>query len=151
MSATLAAKFVRPEFQHLEKISAFILGLPDGLREGWKRVCQEVVTAGRVRELHDARDEFRGVYDSYLTLIESVTSLADTLDSPLATEFRRVEEEVRQLRDNLFSNWNSQEDLEELLVESFPLPEWLNQGEIPPHLRPPQSWYEETTNPFTAE
>ena len=65
-------------------------------------------------------------------------------------ELARTLSELVQLRDEIFSNWHTADDLARILIEKFSLPaETLR--ELAAKTPPPQSWFEETTDPFSAD
>lgn len=105
-------------------------------------------------ELHAARGNVLAMYERMLEIVEATTQMAKLTRSltdrtvegneQLPEVHRKLAQFVGMVRDR----WTSQEELEELMADTFELPKWLAEGNIPPHLQPPQSWYDETTDPF---
>jgi hypothetical protein len=152
MSATLIAEFTRPEVRWLEALVPEMLELPARLRRDWHRLCLTVAEAGpgRIAELHSGRDEYRKVYEGYLETLDGFQGLAEAVGSPLAARFRQAAEQLRQLKDEVFGGWNTQEDLEHKLVAELSIPQEVLR-ELAAKYPPPQSWYDETGNPFVAD
>jgi len=129
------------------------------LGERWKDICQEAAASRRLNELHAAREDFLAVFNQLITFHKSYLGLLDLhgrlTDRDLSPRFARKElsqaiEELVALRESIFSNWRTADDLASILVEKFSLPaEKLK--ELAAKHPPPQSWFEETTDPFSAD
>lgn len=150
MPTTLIAELVRPKLQRLEEAILDIVQLPGRLRTDWNRLCREAARTEQVEELHAAREEYREIYDSYLELAEGYFGLAEKDSSPLASDVRQAANEIRQLADEIFSTWQTLDDLYRILIDKLSLPNEVLLQLAKIH-KPPQSWYDETSNPFTPE
>jgi hypothetical protein len=67
-----------------------------------------------------------------------------------ADELARAVDELRRLYDELFPRWQTREDLTGILIDKFSLPNVALIALAEKH-PPPQSWYDETDDPFAAE
>ncbi|MCI0702195.1 MAG: hypothetical protein L0241_14015 [Planctomycetia bacterium] len=97
-------------------------------------------------------DQLITFHKSYLGLLDLHARLTERDLSPhyARKELSQVIEELVKLRENIFSDWRTADDLANILVEKFSLPaEKLK--ELAAKYPPPQSWYEETTDPFSAD
>ncbi len=100
--------------------------------------------------MHGAQSEvFHTPYfNGLLGIAEHYQGLAEAADSPLAADFQHVADEIRRQRDELFNRWQTFEDLCQIVIEAVqPTVERLK--EIAAKHPPPQSWYDETIDPFT--
>jgi len=125
------------------------------IRDLWERTSREAAAQRTVEELHAARDAYRDLLRGHLKLLEDYIAVSELHDRHLGPstqieELRRAAAGLRELHDELFPRWQSLDDLREILKRQLTLsPEKLN--EIAAKHPPPQSWFEETIDPFTAE
>ena len=134
----------------VRRLLDFVLALPGDLRRRWQEGLRSPST-----ELHQQRPTWFQAVDGslwFLNYAESLMPAATTLaGSPLpgADKLAGARAELEHFAEKLRSRWTSLEELEELMASTFELPEWVLTGPIPPHLRPPQSWWEdEDDDPF---
>jgi hypothetical protein len=126
------------------------------LRQDWERTSREAAENRRIDELHAIREDYHSLLNGHLNLLEHYLTLAKLHhhlfgSNPLWTEeLGRAISELTKLHDDLFPRWQTAQDLTQLLIEKFTLPsEKLR--ELVAKNPPPQSWYEETIDPFAAE
>lgn len=150
MSATVVAKHTARELEHLAAVARDLLDTPERMRGDWDRLCREVARTGQIEDLHAGRKEYLAVYENYLKILTDFADLMATVGSPLAGDFRRATDDLRRLRDEIFSRWVSQDDLEQILLDKLSLPNSVL-IELAREHPPPQSWYDETGNPFVPE
>ena len=150
MPPTLIADLNHPKIQWLESFASEMLELPARLRQDWDRLSSTVARSGRSAELHAAREEYLKVYEGYLHTLDGFRGLAEVVHSPVAEQFRQAAEQVRQLKAEIFEGWNTQEDLEQKLVDKFTLPNEVLIA-LAEKYPPPQSRYDESTNPFVPD
>ena len=121
------------------------------LLDAWDRVCRERLTAGDAEPLHAVRDEYLGVLLAHMKIIDGYLSLLDRDDSPRATahadQVRATRELLQQHHDKLFPRRQTLDDLECILLAPL-TPTLEARIALAKRFPPPQSWYEETTNPF---
>lgn len=129
------------------------------LGDRWRRICREAVEQHRVSELHAARDDVFAVFDrliafhkSYLGLLalqQEVMGETYHLRWPPEELVRELDELVK-LQGEIFPRWQTQDDLYQLLIDQFTLPADKLDAIAAKH-PPPQSWYDETDDPFSAD
>src|SRR5438067_4232077 len=92
---------VNGQTQHLDRdldqlraVVADLLSLPEHLADRRKQFFRDVALEDRAQALHEGRDEYRQIYDDYIGVAKQFQALADAANSPLATEFERVADEV---------------------------------------------------------
>lgn len=150
MSATLIRDFARRDLDRLTTALADLLALPDQLVARRKQLFRDAAMEARAEELHAGREEYRRIYDDYIGVAERFRALAETAGSPLVADFERVAGAIRGQRDEVFGRWQSFDDLCALLIEVIqPSAEKLKQ--LAAKYPPPQSWYDETDDPFTPD
>jgi hypothetical protein len=129
------------------------------LKDRWGQICREAAAERKVEELHAARGSVLSVFDrliafhkSYLALLDLQEELTGRNGHPRwpRQELVRATEELVGLRDEIFSRWQTRDDLYQILIEKF-TPSAERQKDLAAKYPPPQSWYEETDDPFSAE
>jgi hypothetical protein len=148
--ATLIREFAKPDVERLTAVLADLQTLPEQLAERRERLFRDAAVNDRAAELHDGREEYRRIYDDYIAAAERFRALAETAGSPLAADFERVAGAVRGLRDALFGRWQTFDDLCELLIEVI-RPSAAQLRAYAANHPPPQSWFDETDDPFQPE
>ena len=127
------------------------LGAAAELRKAWQQLVRLPPAV-----VYGLRERFEGAYRAELHLIDTTTRIlpqaAELAGRPLpgADRVAAARAEVTAFAEMILNRWTSEDELVELMAETFDLPDWLTRGEIPPHLRPPPSWYAETTDPTRA-
>lgn len=130
------------------------------LRECWETICRETKTAKQVDELHEARDDIRSIFDRYISLFKDYVALLDLIEQmtnrngplpQLRERINREVEELTRLSGEIFSKWETVDDIAQVLIDKLPplTPEQLSY--IAKHNPPPQSWYDEDFDPFTPD
>ena len=110
---------------------------PD-LATDWDRLCREAVRAGRVPELHAARGDVQALFHAHLQILDGCLTVADRLGGPPAEADRlaAVRADIQRLHDGLFPRWQSEDDLDDILVDLLSIPNErliaLAQGSPPP-------------------
>ena len=148
MPATLMSEFTTRDRERLSTVLTDLRELPEQLAERRKALFRDAAMNDKAEELHAGRDEYRPLYDGYVEVAERFQALAETVGSPLATEFERVAEAVRRQCDDIFARWDSLDGLREMLIEHIQ----LTNEQLAAYAKrfpAPQSWYDETTDPFT--
>ena len=126
------------------------------LRELWERTSRDAAANRKVEELHAAKDAYRALLQGHLRLLDdylSVTELHQLHLGPSTervSELRRAIENLRELHDELFPRWQTIDDLHAILTQKLTLPS-TKLDELAAKSPPPQSWFDETLDPFTAE
>lgn len=126
------------------------------LRELWDRASRDAAENRRLEELHAARDEYRELLAGHLRLLNEYLSLAELHSRALgsnpawAAELRHAVSDLQSLHDSLFPRWQTLQDLQHILIEKFSLPaeKLRERAALSP---PPQAWFEETADPFSAD
>jgi hypothetical protein len=76
--------------------------------------------------------------------------MADQQEWTMKEELSKAICELRKQYDALLVRWQTLDDLTQILIEKFSLPaEKLR--ELAAKYPPPQSWFEETADPFSAD
>src|SRR5262245_32831125 len=92
--------------------------------ERWSDICQEAAATRRLNELHAAREDFLAVFDQLITFHKSYLGLLDLherlTDRDLSPRYARKElsqatEELVKLRDSIFLNWRTADELASIL------------------------------------
>ena len=126
------------------------------LRDLWERTSRDAAANRKVDDLHAARDAYRALLQGHLRLLEDYLSVAELHQlhmgsaSKRIAELRRAVDDLRQLHDELFPRWQTLDDLHAILTQKLTLPN-AKLDELAAKHSPPQSWYEESIDPFTAE
>lgn len=126
------------------------------LRELWDRASRDAAENRRLDELHAARDEYRELLAGHLRLLTEYLSLAELHHRALgsnpawADELRHAVRDLQSLHDSLFPRWQTLQDLHGILIEKFSLPA-AKLRERAAQSPPPQAWFEETADPFSAD
>lgn len=124
------------------------------LLDAWDRVCKERLAAGDAEPLQAVRDEYLAVLLAHMKIIDGYLSLLDREDNPRATahadQVRATRELLQQHHDKLFPRWQTLDDLECILLAPLALSK-AQRDMLVAHYPPPQSWFEETIDPFEPE
>lgn len=144
--------FEGPWFLHPSDLVTF-------LKDRWKGICREAVLSRRLEELHATRDDLLAVFKHLITLQKTHLRLLDLREQLMGRnghprwpreELERAVEELTRLKDDIFSNWHTADDLAEILVENFTLTSEQLRAYADRN-PPPQSWYDETDDPFAPQ
>lgn len=125
-----------------------VLSFPTGVRSYWQRVIRAPLA-----ELHAARGQVVAEFDKLTDIARRTAELlpeaAAVAGGPLpgSDDLPAARAELAKFVELILSRWKTEDDLAELIVDTFELPAWLREGRIPPHLRPPSSWYAESADP----
>lgn len=124
------------------------------LRNTWNRTSREAVMGRRLADLHAARDDYYALLTGHLRLLEQYLTLtklhqrAFGANSTWLDELNQAAAELKELHDGLFPRWQTEEDLQQILIEQLSLPA-DKLRDLATRFPPPASWYEETADPFT--
>lgn len=115
----------------------------------WQQVCHKAAYDGTAEELHAVRDRYEGLFAGYLRLLEGHQFIRTALDpkGDRSEYLEGVRARRQQTFDEIFGDWHTLEDLERKLVREMSIPneKLLELAERSP---PPQSWWDETDDPF---
>lgn len=126
------------------------------LRERWEGACRDAAEHRKIPELHAAREEYHALLEGHLRLLEEYLAVAELhrrLFGPHAArveELRRAVAELRGLRDELFPRWQTVDDLYRLIIEKLTPPAEQLKA-LAAKYPPPESWLNETDDPFSAD
>jgi hypothetical protein len=126
------------------------------LRRLWDRTCRAAAANRTLPELHAARDDYEALLKGHLRLLDDYLAVAELhaqVFGPAAArveELRRAADELRRLYDQLFPRWKTFDDLCEIVTEHIQ-PSTDRLRELAAKHAPPQSWYDETDDPFTTD
>lgn len=157
MSSSIAGRLLDQDlFPYREKWFLHPPEVARLLKDQWNGICREVATSGRLNELHAARGDLLAVFDQLIEFYKSSAGLLDLKEQLSGRnghargsrdELTRETDGLIRLRDEIFSHWHTADDLAEILVEHFPLSSEQLKAYADRH-PPPQSWYDETDDPF---
>jgi hypothetical protein len=136
--------------------------------EAARRVISTVLTAPTVaqqlwqglarvpsQEVHSEREQvertFRSLVDAAAECEQLLPVATKIAGEPLPGSDRvsAVRAELTQFVDMILSRWTSLEDLEQLIVDTIELPEWVTKGPNPPGVGIPQHWIDDVDDdPF---
>jgi hypothetical protein len=135
-----------------EETVAMALGFAARLRARWEQY-QRAGHAGHASEVHALRDSLLASFEARLRHLEQAKRIADRASAligravPESERLPGAVKELTALKDEIFSRWRALEDLEQMLVETYPLS--AEQFDtLAKHLRPPQEWLHEEVQPF---
>jgi hypothetical protein len=129
-----------------------VLHYPAQVRRIWAGLCA-AGWSGRAEEIQQHRARFLKLFENLVSLIARVRNLAaraaELAGGAIAgvDQLAQAADELERLRAEIFERWNTLEDLESLLAETFPLPRERLEA-LAAHHPPPQSWYDEDRNLF---
>ena len=125
------------------------------LRDTWERTSREAATNRRLPDLQAARDDYHALLKGHLQLLEDYLALTELhrrafgSNPAWVVELHAAVDDLKALHDELFPRWQTEEDLQQILVEQLSVPaERLR--ELAAKYPPAPSWAEETTDPFSA-
>ena len=140
------------EFARLaEDALAFALEFAARLRPRWEEY-RRAGWAGRAEEVHALRPGLLRTFESrlhHLTQAIRIASIAAVLtgrEVPGSERLPGAIQELNALEEEVFARWHTLEDLQEMLVETFPFSAEQFDG-LAAHHRPPQEWYEQGAEP----
>jgi hypothetical protein len=123
------------------------------LRALWELTSREAARNRRLADLHAARDDYRELLEAHLGLLKeyaAVAALHRRAFGPAAgwdDELSRAAADLAALHAELFPRWQSEADLQQLLIEKFTLAPDALRARAAAH-PPPASWLDETADPF---
>jgi len=129
-----------------------ILQFPGRVRQLWGKLCAAGWT-GEAVQVHSIRSFFLGDIEGKLRLTEQACRIAEMhsllsgVTLPEREALRRAEHDLRRFRSEVFDRWQTLEDLEDILAESFP----LSEKELAPlekRYAPPTDWYAQDGKQF---
>ena len=120
---------------------------PTRLITAWDDVCRRVLAGESVEELHASRDDYHAVLVGHLKMLEGYLVVLDRFRTNVpgnrfAVELQQQLPRLRRHLDSLFPRWQTQDDLEAILLERISTPN-SQLKELAAENPPPQSWYDE--------
>ena len=144
-------------------------GLPNGFGQQFARLAEDMVAlalnfaarlrprweeyrhagwAGRAEQIHTRRDGFLRSFESrsrHLAQAIRIASIAAVLTGGEVPGSERLPAAIRELealKEEVFAKWHTLEDLQEMLVETYPFTAEQFDA-LATHHRAPQEWYEQ--------
>ncbi len=124
---------------------------PQEMRKAWGSLCQTVYD-GRAAQAHTQRDEFEAGCKLRLSLLGRVFTVlnapptSEVVEAEWANQILLQLGEAHKLFRKIFGAWKTQEDLEHLAAQDFPLGS-RELKKIAASHPPPAAWYEQTRCP----
>jgi hypothetical protein len=149
-------------------------GLPNGFGRQFARLAEDMVSlalnfaarlrprweeyrqagwAGRAEQVHRQRDGLLRNFESrsrHLAQAIRIASIAAVLTGRAVPGSERLTgaiQDLNSLKEEVFARWHTLEDLQEMLVETYPFSAEQFDA-LAAHHRPPQEWYEQEAEPF---
>ena len=120
----------------------------------WEDLCEEALRTGDAAPLHAQRDScesfLRGGLENIDVCLRVTEGHADPATGVLRVRLTALRDQLATKHGELFPKWQTVEDLEDILLAHI-TPNHEAFVELANRFPPPQSWYDETTDPFTAE
>lgn len=138
--------------EEADLIVELALSHAEQLRRLWQSYCAEGM-AGRSAEVHARRGDLLRQFQVRARLLARGRAIADqvfrlTGKQPIgASALPEAAADLERLESSIFTRWKTQEDLEDLLAELFPLPSDRLE-ELARKYPPPPAWYEQEGKPF---
>ncbi len=138
--------------EEAELIVEMALSHAEHLRRLWQSCCVEGI-AGRTAEVHARREEFLRQFQVKARLLARGRTIADqvfrlTGKQPIgASALPEAAADLERLESSIFTRWKTQEDLEDMLAEMYPLPN-SRLEELGQKYQAPPAWYEQEGKPF---
>lgn len=122
--------------------------------EEWEKLCGDTIRTGDSESLHKYREYYERILSGHLQTLDGslqVSRLHSDHDSiELAARMGALRDQVATHYNSLFPRWQTLDDLECILLAPLtPSKEQLDM--IVANYPPPQSWFEETIDPFEPE
>lgn len=119
--------------------------------ELWEDLCEEALRKGDAAPLHAQRDSCESFLRSGLENIDACLRVteghADPATGVLRARLTALRDQLATKYSELFPKWQTVEDLEEILLTPRIPPLDVRIG-LARRFPPPQSWFDETTDPF---
>ncbi len=139
-------------FQLISEVVAIVLGLPEQMRQYWDQF-RNAGMAGHAEAIHSQRDPFLNRFDTRIGLIKHALRLAQMAsvlgdrNIPGSETLLLALQELERLKDSIFGQWQTLEDLEDMLAAQFPLPTEKLEA-LGRKYQPSSAWYEQEGKPF---
>lgn len=162
MTETIAGRLIDRDvfpFPHPEIFFHRSWPIARDLRDRWEGLLRELAPKADYKQLHAARGDLLGIFDRYIDFGKSWLALLDTIEGLRGNkdyrlisrdELVRSIENLVQLRDDIFTPWQTDDDAADLLLKYFPLTNEQINAYCDRHPAP-QAWYDDTFDPFTAD
>jgi hypothetical protein len=135
-----------------EHTVALTLDAAANLRPRWEQM-KEAGWHGHAAQVHELRGSFLRSVEARLAYLAKARRIADLAailtDRPVpgSEKLAAAHHDVTVLMDEVFGKWTTLEDLEQILVETYPFT--AEQFDtLAAQYRPPQEWFEQDENPF---
>jgi hypothetical protein len=138
--------------QASSELVAIVLQLPELTRQRWQQL-RAAGMSGHTDQVHALRPLFLKGVDTRIGQVKQAMRIADMAavlgNQNLAgsEKLPRVLQDLEQLKSSIFGQWNTLEDLEDMLAAQFPLPTEKLEA-LGRKYQPPPAWYEQEGKPF---
>ena len=117
----------------------------------WEDLCKEALRTGDAAPLHDQHDScessFRSVLENIDVCLRVTEGHTDTATGVLRARLTALRDQQATKYGELFPKWRTLEDLEDILLARM-IPPLDVRIDLAKRFPPPQSWYDETEDPF---
>jgi hypothetical protein len=126
------------------------------LKRRWKETCADAAEKRKVPDLHATRGEYQALLKGHLRLLEDYLRVAELHRDAFGSspgrveEMRRAADELRDFYDDLFPHWQTLDDLYAITIAMFS-PSAERARLLAAKYPPPQSWLDETDDPFSSD
>ena len=124
------------------------LEIADRVISNWKNMAQSVIANDRIEFLHNQRNSYREVVNDWINNLEAFYRLLQEMFSPdfddvlpVMADVQKSLRRIKEFSHQLFSRWETQEDLEILLAEEIALPNEIL-IKLAARFPPPPEWLE---------
>ena len=135
-----------------EETVAFSIGLAARLRPRWE-LYKQAGWKGQVEQVHARRRDLLRSFEARLRQFAQAIRMASSAASLTSREVPGSErlpaaiQELTALKEEVFGKWNTLEDLEQILVETYPLSAEQFDS-LAMKYCPPAEWYQQEEQPF---
>ena len=150
MTATKPAQQFPTTMKLPELLALFEFSVHLTIRK-WEDLCKETLRTGDSESHHAIRDEYEALLDGQLKMLDGCLQVsrlhADQESRELTARMSALRDQLATHYDSLFPKWQTLDDLEDILLAPLSLPNEVLL-EMAKRFPPPQSWFEETIDPF---
>ena len=134
------------------------LAIADRVLANWKAMIHTMILEKKIEQLYSSRKEYEEIVRDWISQLDEFINLLINAFGPHYNDdsigvLGRAQKSRRTLADfsnRIFQRWNTPDEFDDLLLDETAISPAVF-DEFAKRFPPPQSWYDETDNPFEPD